>query len=79
MVGGRENVFNHDVARTLVEIARQWVNVDAATLTELRRLASKIPTPLAGLTEKNKRALRQFDDPAILRRLYEFPGDSGPK
>jgi integrase len=73
MVGGRDNVFNHDVARTLVEIARQWVKVDAPTLTELRRLASKIPTPLAGLTEKNKRALRQFDDPAVLRRLYEFP------
>ena len=74
MVGGRENVFNHDLARTLVEVARQWVKVDAATLTELRRLASKVPTPLPGLTEKNKRALRQFDDPAVLRRLYEFPG-----
>jgi integrase len=73
MVGGRENVFNHDVARTLGEIARQWVKVDAATLTELRRLTSKVPMPLAGLTEKNKRALRQFDDPAVLRRLYEFP------
>jgi integrase len=73
MVGGRENVFNHDVARTLGEIARQWVKVDAATLTELRRLASKVPMPLAGLTEKTKRALRQFDDPAILRRLYDFP------
>jgi integrase len=73
MVGGRENVFNHDVARTLGEIARQWVKVDAATLMELRRLTSKVPMPFAGLTEKNKRALRQFDDPAVLRRLYEFP------
>jgi len=74
MVGGRENVFNRDLARALVEIARQWVEVDAATLAELRRLSSKLPTPLEGLAERNKRALRQFDDPAILRRLYNFPG-----
>jgi integrase len=73
MVEGRENVFNRDLARTLVEIARLWVKVDAMTLTDLKRLASKIPTPFPGLTEKNKRTLRQFDDPAILRRLYEFP------
>ena len=74
MVEGRENVFNHDLARTLAETARLWVKVDAATLADLTRLASKVPTPLPGLTEKNKRALRQFDDPALLRRLYEFPG-----
>jgi integrase len=74
MVSGRDNVFNHDLARSLIEIARQWVKVDAVSLAELRRLTSKVPVPLAGLTEKNKRALRQFDDPAILRRLYDFPG-----
>ena len=35
MVGGRENVFNHDLARALVQIARQWVKVDADVLAEL--------------------------------------------
>jgi len=72
-VGGRENVFNHDLARALVEIARRWVKVDANMLAELTRLAGKVPMPVPGLTAKNKRALRQFDDPAVLRRLYEFP------
>ena len=48
-VGGRENVFNHDLARTLVEIARQWVKVDAAALAELKRLAGKVPMPISGL------------------------------
>ncbi len=72
-VGGRENVFNRDLARALVEIARQWVKVDAGMLAELRRLASKVPMPMSGLTDKNKRVLRQFDDPAALRRLYAFP------
>jgi integrase len=73
MVGGRENVFNHDLARALVQIARQWVKVDAGVLAELTRLAGKIPMPMSGLTDKNKRRLRQFDDPAILQRLFNFP------
>jgi integrase len=72
MVGGRENIFNHDLAWTLVEIARRWVKIRPAALDEIKRLASKVPTPLSGLTSKNKATLRQFDDPANLRRLYEF-------
>jgi hypothetical protein len=72
MVGGRENIFNHDLAGTLVEIARRWVKVDTVLLDELKRLASRVPTPVSGLTNKNKTTLRQFDDPANLRRLFEF-------
>jgi integrase len=72
MVGGRENIFNHDLARTLVEIASRWVRIRAAALEEIKLLASKVPTPVSGLTSKNKTTLRQFDDPANLRRLYEF-------
>ena len=74
MVGGRENIFNHDLAWTLVEIARRWVKIRPAALDEIKRLASKVPTPVSGLTSKNKATLRQFDDPANLRRLYEFSG-----
>jgi hypothetical protein len=73
MVGGRENVFNRDLARTLVEVACRWVKVDEAVLEELKRLARKVPAPLPGLTNKNKTAVRQFDDPANLRRLVELP------
>ena len=72
-VGGRENVFNHELAQALVGIAREWKEVAPELLVELRRLASRIPAPLSGITDKNKRALRQFDDPAVLRRLYDFP------
>jgi integrase len=73
MVGGRENVFNNDLARTLVRIARRWVRVDVDVLAELTRLAGKVPMPVSGLTDKNKRRLRQFDDPAILQRLFNLP------
>jgi integrase len=72
MVGG-ENVFNHDLARTLIEVARRWIKADEVTLEELKRLASKVPVPLPGLTSKNKATLRQFDDPENLRRLVELP------
>jgi integrase len=71
--GGRKNGFNGDIAKALVQIAREWVKVDAPTLAELRRLNGKVPTPLSGLTDKNKKFLRQFDDPAVLRRLFDLP------
>ena len=73
MSAGDENVFNRDVARSLMEIAYQWVKVDEATANELRRLAGKLPAPAPGLTRKNKGALRQFDDPQVLHRLVSLP------
>jgi integrase len=72
-IGGRENVFNHDLAWALVQIARRWVKADADVLAELIRLAGKVPMPVSGLTDKNKRCLRQFDDPVVLQRLFNFP------
>ena len=71
---GRANSFNRDLGEALVQIAREWAKVDAAVLTELKRLVGKMPMPASGLTKKNKRFLRQFDDPAALRRLFNLPG-----
>lgn len=73
MVGGQENVFNHDLARTLIEIARRWVKLEDKALEELKKLARTVPTPQSGLTKKNKARLRQFDDPANLLRLVDLP------
>ena len=70
---GRENAFNRDLAEALVQIAREWVKVDADTLAELKRLMGKMPLPQSGLTDKNKRFLRQFDDPAALDRIHSLP------
>jgi integrase len=72
-VGGCENNFNRDLAEALVQVAREWVKVDAGALAELTRLTGKVPMRAAGLTDKNKRFLRQFDDPAVLHRLYDLP------
>jgi integrase len=71
--GGRENAFNRDLGEALVQLAREWVKLGPGALTELKRLVGKMPMPPAGLTAKNKASLRQFDDPAVLRRLIELP------
>jgi integrase len=73
MVEGDENIFNHDLAFALIDIAGRWVKVDVEVLTELKRLAAKVPTPIQGLSARNKHNLRQFDDPAVLLRLYSLP------
>jgi len=70
---GRENATNRDLAEALVQIGREWVKVDADVLVDLKRLTAKVPMPISGLTAKNKAFLRQFDDPAALRRLFNLP------
>lgn len=72
-VSGAESTFNLDLGQALIRIAHEWVKVDAQVFAELKRLVGKMPAPVMALTDKNKRALRQFDDPAVLRRLYSLP------
>jgi integrase len=72
--GDQQKSFDHYLGRALIRIAREWVKVDDAVLTELRRVASKLPAPTRyDLTLKNKQFLRQFDDPQALRRLRWLP------
>jgi integrase len=72
-VGGEENTFNYSLGKALVQIAHDWVKVDAGSLAEPKRLFAKMPVPVSGLTDKNKKFLRQFDDPRALHRLYGLP------
>ena len=73
--GGPNKSFDHYLARALVRIAREWVKVDADVLAQLKKAASKLPAPpTRDLTPKNKRFLRQFEDPETLRRLQALPG-----
>jgi integrase len=73
MAGGNTNSFNRGLVGTLVQVAKEWVKTDAAALAELKRLAGKLPAPRGDLTPKNKRFLRQFDDPVVLQRLKALP------
>ncbi len=72
-VNGAKNSFNHSLGIALVLIARDWVKVDEDVHAKLKQILGKVPVPLKGLTDKNKRFLRQFDDPAALRRLVHLP------
>ena len=72
-VAGEENTFNHNLGRALVQIAYEWVKTEPAVLAELKRIVGKVAMPAVGLTNKNKRFLRQFDDPQALRRLVQLP------
>jgi integrase len=72
-VGNRQTATNRDLAEALVQIGHEWVKVDAGVLAELKRLTTKVPMPLSGLTAKNRRSLRQFDDLEVLRRLFNLP------
>jgi integrase len=76
---GRENSFNRALAEALAQIAREWVKVDAGVFAELKKLAGKMPMPQSGLTDKNKGFLRQFDDPAVLKRLHDLPDRLWPE
>jgi integrase len=72
-VGEQENTFNHLLGCVLFQIAGEWVKVEPPVLAQLKRLVSRMPAPIMGLTDKNKRFLRQFDDPKALLRLVQLP------
>jgi integrase len=70
---GEPNAFNRDLAEALIQVAREWVKIDQERLKSLKQMARKVPIPASGLTAKNKKFLRQFDDPAMLSRLRDLP------
>jgi hypothetical protein len=73
--GGSNKSFDHYLACALVRVAKEWVSVDADVLAELKKAASRLPAPEGrDLTPKNKRFLRQFGNPATLRKLQALPG-----
>jgi integrase len=72
-IAGRANTFNNGLAKSLVQIAREWVKLEVGALAKLKAMTAKLPQTSSGLTPKNKSFLRQFDDPAALARLVNLP------
>jgi integrase len=72
-VGRVANAYNDGIGKTLVSIAREWVEVDPPILDEIKRICTKVPAVRPGMTEKNKALLRHFEDPETLLRLYRIP------
>jgi integrase len=65
--------YTHGIAVTLVAIAAEWVKAPADTIAALKALRGKLGTLPSGLTEKNKTALRKFEDPCLLEALIQLP------
>ena len=70
---GKASPFATSMATILKQVALYFVRVDEAHYTELKRIASCLPTVEHDLTEKNKALLREFKDPACRARLLFLP------
>lgn len=70
---GRTTGYIHQVGTLLKTIAKYYVRADEKTVAELRALCGKLKPVATGLTEKNKRCLRQFADVKKLAALLALP------
>src|SRR4051794_8146038 len=64
-------IFHYTSA--LLVIARHWVQADETTLAALRALADRCKPEGDGITAKNMRVLRAFDDTEVRDRLLGLP------
>jgi integrase len=63
----------HDVCRTVVSIAKHWAKVPSGHLAELQTFCKRVDPGDEGMSAQNKLRLRQFDDPANVRKLLQLP------
>ncbi|MGX5722379.1 tyrosine-type recombinase/integrase [Shinella zoogloeoides] len=59
-------------AITLLQVAG-WLKCPKDHLDKLVKLKNKVPRPGMTMTDKNKKLVSQFDDPAVLQRLLDAP------
>lgn len=73
--GGASSPMIADLAHALKVVARHWVKVDEATLSVMRTIAGRLgkALPGTGQTDKNRKRLAPFDDPAVMRRFLNLP------
>jgi integrase len=71
--GRKPRPFAHNIAQTLISLARRWVKLDPASLGELERFRQCLGGQPKRLTEKNRILLRTLDDPAVREKLFLLP------
>ena len=71
--GNRPTSQIHGLATHLKAIARHQVGAAPAVLEQLGRMVRRVAPPQTGLALKNRLALKQFEDPELLRRLVRLP------
>ena len=65
--------FAHNLAWTLISLARRWVGLDATSLGELDELRKCLGDQPKRLTEKNRMLLNTLGDPAVRAKLFVLP------
>ena len=71
--GGTLTEAIYNCATALKAVARHHVKIDPAHLEQLQRSCTRIKVKNRGLTEKNRRRLRQFDDSLNISELMHLP------
>ncbi|MBT5351015.1 MAG: site-specific integrase [Rhodospirillales bacterium] len=70
---GEPSQFIRDLAKTLIQIAKHWVRIDADQMEGLKDLRKRLGSDRSGLTEKNRATLRQFDSDRNVLLFLELP------
>jgi integrase len=65
--------FAHNLAWTLIALAKRWVRLDPAALDKLMKLKERLGPQRKGLTQKNRILLRTLDDPVVRAKLLVLP------
>jgi integrase len=73
--GRKLSAYTHGVAGTLIAVATEWVKASSENLLALKAIRRKLGSIKSGLTDKNKSALRKFDDKRSLSLLLKLPGN----
>ena len=70
---GQPNAFVVCLAQTHLQVAKYYLDAPADEISELKRIASKLPSIPLELTAKNKALLRQFESEHLRAKLLFLP------
>ena len=70
---GKPRPFAHNLAHTLIGLARRWVRPDPPAIEKLKELQQRLGPQRKGLTDKNRALVRALEDPDVRARLLLLP------
>jgi integrase len=73
--GGSTSKTIYGIAYMLKTIAKHYVRLPAEEITKLNTICQRLRVRQVGMTEKNRKRLRQFDDEAQAARILHLPAE----
>jgi integrase len=71
--GGRSSADIHQTAKLMCTLARHWVGVPSDHLAELVGIRNRLDPGRHGMTQKNRRTLRCFEDEVLVGEFLAIP------